>query len=107
MKVALVPLALALTGCATSADGIRKGEVEKSWSSQKAPQQVAGCVASKLIGSNPVFQDEDGHYVVVRNNGYGIPMVRYDIFERDGSTTVELRSNLGAFRGSDKLESCL
>lgn len=98
---------LGLAGCATSAAGIREGKVEKSWTSQKAPQQVAGCVASKLIGSNPVFQDENGAYVVVRNNGYGIPMVRYDIYSDAGVTKIELRSNVGMFRGSDKLESCL
>lgn len=107
MRVAVLPALVLLSGCAVSAAGLSKGAVEKSWTSAKSPQQVSGCLASKLIGSNPVFQDEQGHYVVVRNNGYGVPVVRYDIYAAGGSTAVELRSSLGVGRGSDKLESCL
>jgi len=107
MKLLIVLGLLTVGGCATSAAVLREGVAEKSWISSKQPQQVAGCVASKLIGSNPVFQDEDGHYVVLRNNGYGIPMVRYDIYSEGGATKVEVRSNGGMFRGSDKLETCL
>lgn len=107
MRVLVLASAALLAGCATSAAGLKKGDVEKEWTSAREPKQVAGCVASKLIGSNPVFEDEDGHLVVVRNNGYGVPMVRYDIFAANGSTRVELRSSVGIGRGPDKLESCL
>jgi hypothetical protein len=106
MRIVVVS-ALFVAGCATSAAGLKQGKIEKQWSSNRPAQQVAGCLAAQLIGSNPTFVDEDGHHVVVRNNGYGIPMVRYDIFESDGKTTVELRSSAGVGRGSDKLESCL
>jgi hypothetical protein len=100
-------LLLALAGCATSAAGIGKGKVEKTWTSQKEPQQVAGCLASRLNGSNPTFQDENGHYVVARNNGWGVPIVRYDVFKEGAATKIELRSSFSVGRGSDKLESCL
>lgn len=107
MRIGVLGAALALAGCATSAAGLKKGQVEKEWSSAREPKQVAGCLASKLVGSNPVLEEEDEHFVVVRNNGYGLPMVRFDIFKRDGATRVELRSTLGFGRGADKLESCL
>jgi hypothetical protein len=107
MRIGIVCALMLLSGCATSAAGLMKGKVEQSWTSDKAPQQLAGCLASKLIGTNPVFQDESGHYVVVRNNSYGIPITRYDIYAVGGRTTVELRSSLSLNKGADKLETCL
>lgn len=106
MRVILIAT-LALAGCATSAAGLKKGDVERQWTSAKAPEQVAGCLAEKLIASNPVFKDEQGHHVVVRNNGYGIPISRYDIYAVNGTTRVELRSSISINQGADKLESCL
>lgn len=107
MRSAILTTAFLLGGCAMSAAGIKKGSIERTWVSQKEPQQVAGCLASKLIGSNPVFQDEDGHYVVARNNGYGIPTTRYDVFKEGNQTRIDLRSTISINRGTSKLEECL
>lgn len=98
---------VALNGCAMSAAGIGKGAVERQWTSNKSAQQVAGCLAASLVGSNPVFEEVPGRYVVLRNNGYGVPTVRYDVFAGSGVTQVELRSTIKVNRGIDKVERCL
>jgi len=61
--------ALILQGCAWSAEGLGRAKIENTYSSNKPASEVAGCISSRLMGSNPAFQQGDGHWVVVRNNG--------------------------------------
>lgn len=102
-----VTSALALQGCATSAAGLSKGKVDESYSSAKAPSAVATCVVETLVG-DPVLRNEGDHYWIIRNNGYGMPAVRWDFLPKaGGGTAIELRSAIGINNGSDKVRSCI
>jgi hypothetical protein len=99
--------ALALQGCATSAAGLSKGKVDESYTSAKAPSAVATCVVETLVG-DPVMRNDADHYWIIRNNGYGMPAVRWDFLPKaGGGTTIELRSAIGINNGSDKVRACL
>lgn len=75
--------------------------------SAKAPSQVATCAAETLMGT-PTLRNDGDHYWVIRNNGYGMPAVRWD-FKPDGSggTVIERRSTVYVSKGDDKIRACL
>lgn len=99
--------ALLVSGCAWSAEGLGRAKVEDTYTSAKPASEVAGCVASRLMGSNPAFQEADGHWVVVRNNGYGVPTVRWDIIEQpEGGTLIEFRRSVAMMSGEEKAATC-
>lgn len=100
-------LALPLAACATSAAGLAKGDVDATYSSAKAPEDVAGCLANELKADNDLFRLADGHYVLTRKNGYGIPTVRWDFIREADRTRIELRTSLPVGSGQDKLRGCL
>ncbi|HTH10773.1 MAG TPA: hypothetical protein VMA55_14495 [Acidovorax sp.] len=96
-----------LSGCAWSAEGLGRAKIEDTYTSIKPAAEVAGCVSSRLMGSNPAFQEGEGHWVVVRNNGYGIPIVRFDIMQQpDGGSKIEFRRSVAIMSGEKKAESC-
>jgi len=100
-------LALPLSACAWSAEGLGRAKIEDTYTSTKSASDVAGCVASRLMGSNPAFQDGEGHWVVVRNNGYGVPIVRWDIFQQpDGGSKIEFRRSVAMMSGEQKAATC-
>ena len=96
-----------LSGCAMSAEGLGRSAPEDTYYSTKPAVELAGCVASRLIGTNPAFQQESGHWVVTRTNGYGVPVVRWDFIDQtDGETRVEFRRSLAPMAGEEKAASC-
>ena len=100
-------LAALLSGCAWSAEGLGRAKIEDTYTSTKNASDVAGCVAARLMGSNPAFQDGEGHWVVVRNNGYGIPIVRWDIYQKpEGGSNIEFRRSVAVMSGEKKAETC-
>ena len=106
-KIFALTALLSLSGCAWSAAGLGKADIEDTYYSDKAASDLAGCVSSNLMGSNPAFTEGEGHWVVVRNNGYGIPTVRWDFIEQeDGRTLVEFRRSVAIMSGEGKAESC-
>lgn len=99
--------ATALTGCAMSAEGLGKAKLENAYTSAKPAAEVAGCIASRLHGSNPAFQQADGHWVVTRVNGYGVPTVRWDIVQQpDGGSKIEFRRSVAVMSGEEKAATC-
>lgn len=107
MRIAVVGALLLLGGCAWSAEGLGRAKIEDTYASKKPASEVAGCVASRLMGSNPAFQEGEGHWVVVRNNGYGVPIVRWDIYQQtDGSSKIEFRRSVAMMSGEDKAATC-
>lgn len=110
MKKSMFAVALAsvaLQGCAWSAEGLGRSKVEDTYTSKKPASEVAGCVSSRLMGSNPAFQEGEGHWVVVRNNGYGIPIVRFDIVQQpSGGSVIEFRRSVAMMSGEEKAASC-
>ncbi len=100
-------LALALQGCAWSAEGLGRAKVENVYSSKKPASEVAGCIASRLMGVNPAFQDGDGHWVITRSNGYGIPIVRWDVRDSPGGgSAIEFRRSVAMMSGEEKAATC-
>lgn len=96
-----------LSGCAWSAEGLGRAKIEDTYASAKPASEVAGCVSSRLMGSNPAFQQGDGHWVVVRNNGYGVPIVRFDIIDQpEGGSKIEFRRSVAIMSGEKKAETC-
>lgn len=107
MLVATVAGCSILSGCAWSAEGLGRAKVENTYTSSKPASEVAGCVASRLMGSNPAFQSGEGHWVVVRNNGYGVPIVRWDIYQTaEGGSNIEFRRSVAIMSGEQKAASC-
>jgi len=105
--IAAAALAVLASGCAWSAEGLGRAKVEDTYTSAKPASEVAGCVASRLMGSNPAFQQSEGHWVVVRNNGYGVPIVRWDIIQnREGGSTIEFRRSVAMMSGESKAATC-
>lgn len=105
--IGVAALAALLSGCAWSAEGLGRAKIEDTYTSEKNASDVAGCVASRLMGSNPAFQDGEGHWVVVRNNGYGIPIVRWDIYQQpEGGSKIEFRRSVAMMSGEEKAATC-
>lgn len=103
----LVLLSASLQACAWSAEGLGRAKIEDTYNSEKPASEVAGCVASRLHGSNPAFQMGDGHWVVVRNNGYGVPIVRWDVIDKpDGGSLIEFRRSVAMMSGEEKAATC-
>jgi hypothetical protein len=100
----LLPL---LAGCATSSDGLMDRSVAASFQSQRAPVEVSGCISTSLNSPASVVQVSADHYAIMRRNGVGMPIVRYDVFKRDAVTVVEIRSALSMMEARDKVDACL
>lgn len=105
--VALIAAMPALAGCAASAEGLYKTNVEDTIRSTKTPEAFAVCLAEKLIGENPLRHEGD-HWWVLRLNGYMVPVVRWDFFpEPGGGSRAELRSTINvAYAAHDKVRAC-
>lgn len=103
----LAPIAL-LAGCAGSSAGLYERQPAVVLQSQREPMDLSACIATALIGAPSVIQVGADHYAILRKNGYGMPLVRYDVFKRDGSTSVEIRNNpqIGS-TALDKVSACL
>lgn len=105
--VALAACAILTQACAWSAEGLGRAKIEDSYASAKPASQIAGCIASRLMGVNPAFQEGEKHWVVVRKNGYGIPIVRWDIYDNDGGgSKIEFRRSVAMMSGEEKAATC-
>ena len=107
MRAALVILtALTVSGCATSAAGLAKSDVELTLFSDKSPKDWATCSAETMIG--PVSLRNDGeHYWVIRTNGYQIPTTRWDFTSVDtGGSKAELRATISINSGDERVRAC-
>lgn len=106
--VALSGLAFILQGCATSAAGLARTDVEMTlYSPDKSPKQVAECTVDSMIG-DPQLRGEGDHFWVIRTNGYGVPTTRWDFTaEPGGGTKAELRATININSGDERVKACL
>lgn len=103
---ALSAAALALAGCTTTAGGLAELELDDTYESDKSPKAVAICAAERMTGSE--LRDDDVNYWIIRDNGWGVPVVRWDFKPREGGgTIVELRASFGINSGHNDVKPCL
>ena len=106
MRVAFVALAMLLPGCATSPAGLAQMGVEETLQSKKSAQDFATCVAEILQGQAELRGSGD-HYWVLRENGWGVPIVRWDFKNVvTGGSIAELRATAIIGAGKDKVRGC-
>lgn len=107
MRLFVVLLAFAVSGCATSAAGLQRMGVEFTVISRKPAQEFATCVAEILQGS-PELRGSGNHWWVLRSNAYGIPIVRWDFTDQaaGGGSMAELRATAIEGAGKDKVQRC-
>ena len=98
----LLPL---LAGCATTSGGLAEREAAATYQSSKPARDLADCLSS-TVTLRPVDALGGDAYVTLRKNAYGVPMSRYDV-KGGNQTTVEVRSNIIAAAGLDKVNACL
>lgn len=97
---------LALAGCATSSAGLYQMSVEHRLSGSKSAQEWATCTADLMQGS-PTLRGSGGHWWLTRDNGYGIPIIRWDFTDQPGGGSIaELRANAITGAAKDKLARC-
>ena len=108
MKFAVLTalVAATLSGCATSVARLGEDDIDVSISSTFPAQQVAGCLALWLQGANPTVTLSPDHYVISRANGYGFPVVRWDIKTTPTGSVIEGRTRLNINNGTGKARSC-
>lgn len=106
MRKLVAALSLGLCACATTAAGLAESEIEETYTSAKAPSTVATCAADRMRGGAEVRNDGQ-HYWVLRNNGYGLPVARWDFYPSDGGTRIELRRSIPINSGSGDVRACL
>lgn len=98
----LLPL---LAGCATTSGGLAERDIAVSYQSTKPARDVADCLSS-TVTMQPVEALGSDAYVTYRKNAYGVRMSRYDV-KGGNETTVDVRSNIVAAAGLDKVQRCL
>lgn len=107
MRNLAAALMLSLTAaCATTASGLAETDVERTFESAKAPQQLANCVADRLNGDTEMRNDGD-HYWVIRKNGWGAAVTRWDFRPSPTGTAVELRTSIPINAGVGDVRDCL
>lgn len=103
----LLPITLlSLSACAASVEGLGNDEVDLSLTSTKPAEAVAACLALKLKGDNDMVRINADHFVVSRKNGYGVPVVRWDIKSAPNGSMLELRSSSPVGEATDKARQC-
>lgn len=106
MTALILVAALPLAGCAWSAEGLAETDPEDTYYSELAPDIIAGCISGRLHGQNPMFRQAEGHYVVLRENGYGIPIVRWDIIGNEEGSRIEFRRSIAMMSGEERAATC-
>lgn len=108
----LIPLygslacALVLQGCAWSSGALGRAKIEDQYTSARSPSEVATCISTRLMGSNPMVTDGPDHYIITRSNGYGIPIVRWDVYRTEAGSRIEFRRSVAIMSGEKKVQEC-
>ncbi|MCD5994921.1 hypothetical protein KDX38_14665 [Pseudomonas sp. CDFA 602] len=96
MKLAVVILALAMTGCATVAD-IEHTPATMNVLSGKNPQEYADCFSAKISGSRSTPKVEprhDGLRLIVEQKMSSSPTAVVDIENRSGGSSIKVYERL-------------
>lgn len=108
MRYLLLAPVMGLAACATTGAGLGRTDVEDVLASTKAPAEVAQCASSRLAGRPRVRDGENRSYWLARNNGYGVPVTRWDFIPVGNGTRVERRTTIGFVNsGAGDIRSCL
>lgn len=102
----LVAVTALLSGCAMSAGGLAKTDVSTTVTSQKSPKDFATCSAESMIGGVELRNDGPDHYWLMRENMYGIPIIRWDFKSTPQGSIAELRATLKINVGDEKVRAC-
>ncbi len=103
MRILLILAALPLAACATPATA---GEPDATYTSAKAPAEIAACIADAMRVRPKVKSLDGGGLSVVRKNNFGMAMVRWDIRPTATGSTVEFNDRIGINSGREKAERC-
>lgn len=99
----LAPL-LGLTACATTVGGIMKEDVVATYSSAKAPLEVAKCMQAQARGLDIEFPDPN--ISVSSRNPYGSILINWLIRPTPTGSTIEVRKTSGITPGIAQAETC-
>jgi hypothetical protein len=106
MRILGLMIALVLSGCAASPAGLARTAVKSTVPSNKSAQEFATCVAEVVLEQAELRGSGD-HYWVLRENGVGIPVVRWDFTNQvAGGSIAELRATAYAGAAKDKVRAC-
>lgn len=105
-KIGVAVLALTLSGCSANQAGLLNSPVIQTLTSDKPAGEVSACVQQHLNGG-PTQGTDGTKYWVTRQNGYGMPVVRYDFIPAAHGSIVEYRSKLRINNGLPKVRACL
>lgn len=95
---------LLLGGCAHSVEGIRQEPVHKTYSSAKAPNQVAQCLQERLSGLSAEIGSD--YVSVSRENQFGSILINWFIQAAPHGSAIELRRTNSIAGGIDTAEGC-
>lgn len=98
---ALTLAAVALSGCATSAHA---GEPDATYTSAKAPAEIAACVDQ--IRNTSTREIAPGHFRIQRKNGFGIALVTWNIRATATGSSIEYDAKVGIATGRGDAERC-
>jgi hypothetical protein len=101
----MILLSLLLGGCATSVGGIRQEPVVQTYSSAKAPRDIAQCLQHIMPGLQVDLGDN--YYSVSNRNQFGSILINWLITERSGGgSTIELRKTNSIASGVNRATEC-
>lgn len=107
MKKLLIAPMLGLAACATTSAGLADSDLEETFASRKAPDEVATCAANGMRGSEQVVREGE-RYWFVRRNTYGAAVTRWDFIpDGNGGTRIELRASIPMNSGAGDVRRCL
>lgn len=95
---------LLLGGCATSTEGIRAEPVSETYSSAKAPLDIARCLQEQTPGLD--LELGDGFVSVSNRNQFGAILMNWLIRETAGGSTIELRKTNSLTGGQAMATRC-
>lgn len=105
MRKTLLIATLALSGCATTAQGLLESPIEDEISSDKSAQVFATCVVENITYGGQLRSDGE-RYWVIRNNTWGAPITRWDFVPTENGSRAELRTSINVNTGKGKVEDC-
>jgi hypothetical protein len=106
MKILLpLPIAAALAGCAASAAGLERTAPRLTIESARPPAAFATCAAEAFLADNQLRTD-GSRWWVLRMNGWGVPVVRWDFEPRGSGSVAILRATSPFGEGADKVRAC-
>lgn len=106
MRILFLFAPLLAGACATSTAGLGEKSPSLAFEGTRPAEQAANCLSAELVGNNPILKMGDEHFVVTRNNAYGIPVVRWDVYGTPTGNRVELRASFGINVGEPKARAC-